>query len=445
MNKRLSEFAHLVRVNDEEQALFNSLWLRVIFVENKFVPFLKDMMAGHGLKETLGKFANLEDLPRLVSLMTEEMFFEPEADKKRLSELREAISKLPIGVMYLMTSMDCNLACTYCYLADSLNLERKNGKMSQETAKRAIDVFARLVNDRQLLHPKIILHGGEPILNWPVVMFAVEYASGKLPTCQFTINTNGTQIDAEKARFFADKHVNVAISIDGPSDIHDSVRVDRRGGPTFERALNGYRLVKEAGGNPGISCTITPANVDRLLEVIQWLHSELGVFSLGFNFMIGVRTEENEKYIEKASKVLVECFKYAREHGIYEDRMMRRINALADGKVVFNDCAGCGQQLVVTPQNQVGVCQGFINTDTNFIPFTDSFDPEHPLWRRWRSRSPFNIPACLECEALGLCGGGCAYVSHINGKDIMTVDPNHCTHVKTALRFMLTDLHQHCQ
>lgn len=440
MQSKISSFAHLIKSDAQETALFNALWLRVIIVESRFVPFLEALIAGDCLEEASERFASIVDLPQLVSAMHEEMFFDIEADQKKLREIKEAIDQLPIRVMYLITSLECNLACTYCYLSSSLNPQNEPKLMSKETARMAIDIFAQEVQKGGPAKPKIIFYGGEPTLNWPVIAYTVGYAKQLLPECEFTLVTNGTQIDNEKARFIVENNIAAAISIDGPAELHNSVRVDRGGGPTFGRALSGFRRIQEHGGTPGLSCTITPANVETLPKTISWLHQALGLSTLGFNIMLCEDNKANESFIEKASEMLVECFKYTRENGIYEDRMMRRVNSLADGTVAFNDCAGCGQQLVVTPNNEVGVCQGFMNTGDNFVPLTESFDSDQHLWTTWRKRSPFNMDECLGCVALGMCGGGCPYRSYLHKNDIMKVDSHHCIHAKTALRFMIADL-----
>jgi uncharacterized protein len=315
--------------------------------------------------------------------------------------------------------------------------------MNEDTARHATDLFADIVNPHKIDHPQIIFYGGEPLLNLKLLKFVLDYATSRIDGVEFTLNTNGTKVDLDTAKILRDYGVNVSLSIDGPKNIHNNSRVDRGGQESFERVVDGYRILRDNGVNAGVSCTLTRENIPVLEDVTRWLIEDLGVPSLGFNIMIGDlgTPEATEKYSQDAAEALIKAFKIARARGVYEDRVMRLVNALSDGQVRLNDCAGCGQQIVITPDNQVGVCQAFMNTSENFFPLETVQDVEHHiLWKTWSNRSPFNIADCLECECLGICGGGCGYNSFLKYGDIMKPDTVHCVHAKKTLIFMLADL-----
>lgn len=145
-------------------------------------------------------------------------------------------------------------------------------------------------------------------------------------------------------------------------------------------------------------------------------------------------------YAEEVSGALIECFKFFRERGIHEDRVMRKVEAFEQGRIYYYDCGGCGQQLVVTPDGLIGVCQGywggkyFISPDEDFNPLT------HPVWDEWRRRSPLAMPECKQCIALSLCGGGCPYSADRRHGSIWALDEVFCVHAKKTVRFLLKDL-----
>jgi uncharacterized protein len=444
MSGCLSAFTHVLEVENGVCALFNSLWLRVIFIERKLLPLVRMLMEGRRKEDALAMLGSdlREEGEELLTQMSSQKFLDPGEDEVKLAQIRDMIEHLKISIMYLIVTNNCNLACSYCYLADALCQGDRNN-MDVETVRRAIDLFANIVERDRVGEPQIILYGGEPLLNMEAIEFALEYASTKVPNCRFTLNTNGTVMDDGIATLLRDYNVEVGLSIDGPQEIHDKFRVDRGGRGTFSLAIDGYRKLQEYGVDVGISCTITPANVNHLVRVTRWFIEELNSRSLGFNLMIGDigNQEIADKYSKDAAQAIVECFEVAREAGVHEDRMMRRVSSLSDGEVSLHDCGGCGQQIVVTPDGQVGLCQAFMNTGQNFFPLDAIDDPgNHELWVQWRRRSPFNIPECLNCEALGMCGGGCPYNSLIRHGDIMSPDLVHCAHAKEALRFLLTDL-----
>ena len=49
------------------------------------------------------------------------------------------------------------------------------------------------------------------------------------------MQTNGINLDDAWCRFLAESRFLVGLSIDGPRGLHDRYRVDKGGGPTFDR------------------------------------------------------------------------------------------------------------------------------------------------------------------------------------------------------------------
>ena len=148
-----------------------------------------------------------------------------------------------------------------------------------------------------------------------------------------------------------------------------------------------------------------------------------------------------KEYGVKVATKLVDCFIIARENGVYEDRFMRKVRAFVNGDFYFSDCGGCGMQIVVAPNGQIGPCHGFCGTREFFVDPKENFDPrKHPFWIEWRSRSPINIEECLDCIALANCGGGCPHNSAVKEGSIWAIDRVFCEHSKAAVNFLIRDL-----
>ncbi len=87
--------------------------------------------------------------------------------------------------------------------------------------------------------------------------------------------TNGALMTHETARFLVDNQVSVSVSIDGDQLAHDERRKDRNGFGSFQLAVRGNSILKQAGGRPGISCTLGNHNVSRLPEISAYFVKEL--------------------------------------------------------------------------------------------------------------------------------------------------------------------------
>ncbi len=103
-------------------------------------------------------------------------------------------------------------------------------------------------------------HGGEPTLaGIGFYSRVLELQRRHVPPgwhCINNLQTNGTLLDEQWCRFLAENDFAVGISIDGPARLHDACRPDRRGRPTHARVMRGLRLLREAGIDPDVLCTL---------------------------------------------------------------------------------------------------------------------------------------------------------------------------------------------
>lgn len=245
------------------------------------------------------------------------------------------------------------------------------------------------------------------------------------------------------AKFIADHRVEVGVSIDGPQAIHDRDRRTVSGQGTFEKAVRAFRLLQDAGANVGVSCTISEATVDKMPATFRWLVEELGVTGMGFNPLIECSSFKvaDTNYAKKVAQNLILCYQFARENNIYEDRMMRKVRVFVGSYFYDRDCSAVGRQIVFGPNGTVGICPTYYASGKYFVKFTSDFDPlSHPIWLEWLQRMPINMPQCLDCSALGICGGGCPYNADVRNGSIWAVDDFFCEHSKVTLEWLIWDL-----
>jgi uncharacterized protein len=245
--------------------------------------------------------------------------------------------------------------------------------MSKDVAKHAVDMFVRSVEKSVAdgyKDQQIVIYGGEPTLNKDTLVFALNYIvrvkkEKKLPdSVGVTINTNGIKLDEDIIESAKKAGATIAISIDGPPQVHDKLRVYPDGKPTLKNVIEKYQLAKSMGAKTGLCCTVDNHNLGRLTSVLGWLSDELDVKGMGFNILLenkrNLSDEEYDNYSRETAEELIECFKLARSKGIYEDRIMRRVKNFVEKTPVYSDCGGCGLQVVVAPNGDIGVCQAFL-------------------------------------------------------------------------------------
>lgn len=205
-------------------------------------------------------------------------------------------------------------------------------------------------------------------------------------------------------------------------------------------------MIKEKNFTVGLSITLTEetiASVDKIIELLN----EYNINEISFNILYSTRNYRvAEDYYQRATQFIIDFYKQARRLGIYEDRIMRKINAFVESRLYLSDCAATsGSQIVVLPDGRVGICQGCVESKDYFFTDVNNRTPleNNELMLEWSRLSPINKSECLTCEALGICGGGCPISARNNSLDgtIEDVDRNFCVHARNVLRFMIEDLH----
>ena len=126
---------------------------------------------------------------------------------------------------------------------------------------------------------------------------------------------------------------------------------------------------------------------------------------------------------------------------VYEDRLARKIKAFTENNPIVKDCTGCGSQLVFTPNNKIGPCQSFALNEKYFTTFRQDLSINETSLPEWNKISPFQKAECLECFALGFCGGGCPYRAYNRNGSINSIDDVFCIHSKHLLEYFIKEVY----
>jgi uncharacterized protein len=126
--------------------------------------------------------------------------------------------------------------------------------------------------------------GGEPTLlgvNFfrKVIDLQQKYSGGR--DIQNVLQTNGVLLNDDWAEFLAAHNFLVGISIDGPKELHDHYRVDKGGQPTFDKVMNGIRLLKKHAVPFNTLTVVNRVNSHQPLAVYRFL-KEIGSHYMQF-------------------------------------------------------------------------------------------------------------------------------------------------------------------
>ncbi len=189
-----------------------------------------------------------------------------------------------IHVLTKPTGAICNLDCAYCFFLDKeLLYPGSQFRMSDELLERYIH---QLIESHRSHNVTVAWQGGEPtLMGIDFFRRAIAYQDKhKKPGMTFenTMQTNGTLLNDEWCEFLSEHNFLIGLSIDGPRELHDAYRVDKRGKPTFDKVMHGLRLLQKYGVEYNVLTTVNRANGDYPLEVYRFLRDDVGTTWMQF-------------------------------------------------------------------------------------------------------------------------------------------------------------------
>lgn len=166
----------------------------------------------------------------------------------------------------------CNLRCQYCYYLDKAEIY--GGKEPRMTLDMLETFVREYIAANDVPEVTFNWHGGEPLLMGldfyrRAMELQKKYASGK--TIHNTLQTNGTLITPEWARFFRENGFLIGVSLDGPKDVHDRYRTGKGGASTFDRVVKGVVELYRAGVEYNVMATVNRQCEGRGLEIYRLL------------------------------------------------------------------------------------------------------------------------------------------------------------------------------
>ncbi|MBC3887883.1 radical SAM protein [Acetobacterium paludosum] len=322
-------------------------------------------------------------------------------------------------LIVLWTTSRCNLNCKYCYAA----AWEKRADMDFETAKAALDYFA----DCSM---KVQFAGGEPLLNVDLICRVVEYAKSNDYDVAFQMQTNGTLITPEIATGIKKMKIAVGVSLDGPPAINEKLR-----GKT-NAAVNGIKLLGQAGIRANINAVVTKQNVSELPNLVTFAFYLGNVPGIGLDL---IREAGNAKsgLVEKASPLqLTTALKGMQRKSEELFRLsgrwvkLREIEA-AKNRLKCSSCAkdycyaACGRSFVILPDGDVYPCGSLIDKYEYFMGNIKYGKMKVITLAKIMSDN------CRDCSYYSICPGGCP--SRLIVNNIITEEQSlDCVLKKTA-------------
>jgi uncharacterized protein len=336
-----------------------------------------------------------------------------------------------IHVLAKPTGAACNLACAYCFFLDKeLLYPDSRFRMSDEVLEAYI---RQLIEAHKTNQVTVAWQGGEPTLMGlefyrRAIQLQKKYARPGM-VFENTMQTNGTLLDDEWCEFFKENDYLIGISIDGPRHLHDTYRLDKGGGPTFDKVMRGLRLLQKHGVEYNVLVALNRTNADFPLEVYRFLRDEARTTWMQFIPVVERIDDEGHTIFQKGSRVskrsvrpeqlgrfLIQIFDEWVRHDVgrvyvqtFEAAVRNWLQTPSSGMCVFEPTCGLG--LALEHNGDLYSCDHFVEPDYllgNIMdrPMIEMVASERQSQFGQHKRD--TLPRyCRECEVRFACHGGC--------------------------------------
>ena len=327
----------------------------------------------------------------------------------------DGLEKLIINI-----SNDCNMRCRYCY-ADGGAYGQSRKMMRPETAALAIDrVFARYPNVTF-----VMFFGGEPSLNPEAIRVACErllalHREGALPRLpDWGLVTNGFVLTRQMEELIQRYQLVVTVSLDGPPDINDALRITPHGDGTFAQIARNIRCIQSltGGQEPSkIEATYTSLHYTAgytMENLIAFFDREFGIDDI---HLAPAMIEPDHPLCWRPQVVKEDIFRSAAAHLVeswltdhpkYMSAIFQSLPVIVSRREVPYLCGAGLSILAVSATGDLYPC--YILFDEAYrmgnVADEDVFTSERfmAVQERLRDNAKANLSKCRDCWARGFC------------------------------------------
>ena len=352
-------------------------------------------------------------------------------------------AELPSVIIVNITTI-CNLKCKYCFA----DCSPQKGEYMQE------DVMRRIIEDMYSMPSKKItfeLQGGEPLCYKAgmrrFIEIAEELREGKDKIVQYRTVTNGTLIDDEFIGMAKKYNITFGVSLDGPKDMTDQVRLKADGSGAFDDIIAGIRRAREAGLKiDGSVCTLGQHNCHDGNRIAEFFAKEGIAFKprpaniLGREIQAMTTTKSGEwadvyKTLYRRSKELgVTNFSIH----IYEENVYTPVR---DYICLRYPCGAAREIVSINPDGTVYPCDGFKGEKRFAMGNIMDESIRDMLNKDWvaelRNRTAASIKKCKTCLYRGMCCS-CCYSAYGAYGTVYREDPQ-CEDRRKIFNFLIEE------
>lgn len=362
----------------------------------------------------------------------------------RPEPLQDAPAEFPLQTLVLNLTNQCNLSCQYCYEFGADRVATPDGKpkfMDVETAQASVDFLLAQSAGRRAVH--ITFFGGETLMNFPllkkVVVYASERAAAQGRSIDFSLTTNATLLTPAIIEFLSENRIGVTVSMDGPADLHDRLRVFANGRGSYDIVEPRVRALIQNHRTRPITARVTlTSGVADVVRIFRHLKNDLGFHEVGFapvttspNRLYAISDRGMDQVLAQFHLLADEYLEYALRgemHGF--SNVSDTLSELYQGVNKSHPCGAALGLVGVGPSGDIAPCHRFVDSDTHALGhITTGIDrqKQKDFLQRGHINSKYD---CHTCWARPLCAGGCHHEAYVRYGDTGHPNLHYCDWIR---------------
>lgn len=318
----------------------------------------------------------------------------------------------------LSVTSACNLRCTYCYANAGINFCDLPWTIIEKSIEQ-LYVYARRRNDTEV---ELSFHGtGETLVRWQVMVDAVKYALRLLPddwTINFSLVTNGTLIDEQKAKFLKEHNFSVVLSMDGVEEVQNILRPKANGKGSFNDVLSGMKALVNNDVFFAVRTTVTGLNQDTMLEFLE-LCAANGCKEISVApFSATGRGEHGVDNVDP--EIFIKNYLLAKEKAQKLGLIFQTPSDCLDNASI-RYCNADGETMAVMPEGIISCCTRVTRKSDQLAELfivgkvtENGVEISQDKVEKLKTLNLYSYSECQDCFVKYTCSGGCHHTRYLN-------------------------------
>ncbi len=415
-----SQYNLYIPTPNNKYVVYNTLSGSLIFIDEELKSLLEK-----------NQFDNLDDAHK-KHLMENGIIIPDSTDETLIYNylFTKEMYSPPYTSVTIFPTYACNLSCHYCFQKWS---DTPKASMNDTLLKNTLEFLKNQITEDKSRALLLKVFGGEPLVH-PRATEALlaglhQWASDHGIEFFGTLTTNGTLFRGELFERLSPHVAACHITIDGPEELHNSIRFYPNGEGTYHDIMESLELLNKTSIRTCIRINIHNGDYKVTATLLEDLKNRGFSKNPNFELDFGLVTPKEQCRLDSEVESYIKNKELVVTSAQYIDTMLKGLGWESLESVRYPDNIRLDRPPVMCDQTKrrryiidsfgdIYLCPSKAGDETYKVGHIG--EDGKAAWKQdfyqILTRHPLSFEECRECPHLPLCGGGCAvHAKETNG------------------------------